>query len=519
MSRVHVVLPGDVDDPRSPSGGNTYGRRVARELDALGWTVARHRVAGSWPRPSATEEAGLARLLAALPDGETVLLDGLVACGVPDAIVPQAGRVRLVVLVHLPLAAEVGLPADVAADLDARERATLRAADAIVVTSAATARQLAGDAAPHGVDGGPGAGSAAGPGSLGAGSGAGLDAGPGSLGGGSGASPGSDLGADLATGPGADLGAVDRALPPVFVAEPGTDPAPSSVGTDGASALVCVAAVTPVKGHDVLVDALAEVADRPWTCVCAGPLDRTPDHVAEVRRRIDRAGLTDRVRLVGPLDPTALDATYATADLAVLASRTETYGMAAAEALARGLPLVATTGGGLPDTVGHAPDGTRPGLLVPPDDPAALAAALRRWFDDPTLRAQLRTAATARAASLPRWSATAEAVAAALVPGVPAPRRAPASRHAAGSPSASAFPAPGAPSTPAAPDAPSPTPGLGSAPTTHHAPGLDSARDVHHAPERAAGADDAPEAPHGEVPQPRSSREAVRPSRVRGAAK
>jgi len=133
MSRVHVVLPGDVDDPRSPSGGNTYGRRVARELDALGWTVARHRVAGSWPRPSATEEAGLARLLAAVPDGETVLLDGLVACGVPDAVVPQAGRVRLVVLVHLPLAAEVGLPADVAADLDARERATLRAADRIAV--------------------------------------------------------------------------------------------------------------------------------------------------------------------------------------------------------------------------------------------------------------------------------------------------------------------------------------------------------------------------------------------------
>ena len=63
VSRVHVVLPGDVDDPRSPSGGNTYGRRVARELDALGWTVARHRVAGSWPRPAATEEAGLARLL------------------------------------------------------------------------------------------------------------------------------------------------------------------------------------------------------------------------------------------------------------------------------------------------------------------------------------------------------------------------------------------------------------------------------------------------------------------------
>ena len=354
-SRVHVVLPGDVDDPRSPSGGNTYGRRVARELAALGWTVARHRVAGSWPRPAAAEEAGLARLLAAVPDGETVLLDGLVACGVPEAVVPQAGRVRLVVLVHLPLADEVGLPADVAADLDARERATLRAADAIVVTSAAAARQLA---LPTGRDAGPGAGSDA----AGAGS----------------AVAGRSRPRAVLRGP----RAVDRALPPC--SSPSRAPTRAGpVGTDGASALVCVAAVTPVKGHDVLVDALAEVADRPWTCVCAGPLDRTPDHVAEVRRRIDRAGLTDRVRLVGPLDPTALDATYATADLAVLASRTETYGMAAAEALARGLPLVATTGGGLPDTVGHAPDGTRPGLLVPPDDPTALAAALRRWFDEP----------------------------------------------------------------------------------------------------------------------------------------
>ena len=202
----------------------------------------------------------------------------------------------------------------------------------------------------------------------------------------------------------------------MFIAEPGTDPAPWAAGTDGASALLCVAAVTPVKGHDVLVDALAAVADRPWTCVCAGPLDRAPDHVADVRRRIARAGLADRIRLVGPLDPDARDAAYSAADLAVLASRTETYGMAAAEALARGLPLIATTGGGLPDTVGHAPDGTRPGLLVPPDDADGLAAALRRWFDEPALRVELRAAARARAKGLPGWSATATAVAAALRP-------------------------------------------------------------------------------------------------------
>jgi glycosyltransferase involved in cell wall biosynthesis len=202
----------------------------------------------------------------------------------------------------------------------------------------------------------------------------------------------------------------------VVVAEPGTDPAPRSAGTDGSSALLCVAAVTPLKGHDVLVGALAAVADLPWTCVCAGPLARAPEHMARVRQAIAEAGLGERVRLVGPLDRPALDAAYAAADLVVVAAHTETYGMAAAEALARGIPLVATAGGGLPDTVGHAPDGTRPGLLVPPGDPSALGAALRRWLAEPGLRDELRAAAVARAATLPDWAHTAAAVSAALAP-------------------------------------------------------------------------------------------------------
>ncbi len=349
---VELVLPADVDDPRSPSGGNTYGRRVAQELAAIGWTVNRRLVPGRWPRPDPAAEAALAAALAAMPDGATALLDGLVACGVPQVVAPHAARLRLVVLVHLPLADEAGLPATVAADLDARERATLRAASAVVVTSAAAAERLGG----HG-------------------------------------------------------------LAEVHVAEPGTDVAPRAPGTDGASALLCVAAVTPVKAHEVLVDALAAVADRTWTCVCAGPLDRAPGHVAVLRERIEQAGLGDRVRLVGPLAGPALDAAYAAADLAVLASSTETYGMAAAEALARGIPVVATTGGALPDTVGRARDGTRPGLLVPPGDPAAFAAALRRWFDEPALRTRLRAAAADRGATLPGWGATAAALSAALVGG------------------------------------------------------------------------------------------------------
>ena len=106
---VHFVLPGDVDDPAVPSGGNTYDRRVCRDLPAAGWQVRPYAAPGSWPQPDATARTGLARHLAALPDGAVVLLDGLVACGVPEVLVPEAERLRLAVLVHLPLADETGL--------------------------------------------------------------------------------------------------------------------------------------------------------------------------------------------------------------------------------------------------------------------------------------------------------------------------------------------------------------------------------------------------------------------------
>jgi glycosyltransferase involved in cell wall biosynthesis len=100
--------------------------------------------------------------------------------------------------------------------------------------------------------------------------------------------------------------------------------------------------------------------------------------------------------------------------LIVLASRAETYGMVVTEALARGLPVVAAEVGGLTEAVGHGADGIRPGLLVPPDDPAALGAALRAWLGDAELRARLRRAARERRASLPGWSTTTSVLAGVL---------------------------------------------------------------------------------------------------------
>jgi glycosyltransferase involved in cell wall biosynthesis len=350
---VHIVMPGAVDDPAAPSGGNTYDRRVCRDLPGLGWEVHEHTVAGSWPQPGAAACAELARILAALPDDALVLIDGLVGCAVPYIVVPQAGRLRLAVLVHLPLADEKGLPPGRAADLDVLERRTLRAVPAVVATSRWAACRLA---AHHGIT-------------------------------------------------------PDR----MHVAVPGADAAPLATGSDdGASRLLCVAAVTPRKGQHRLVEALASVTDLPWSLVCAGGLGQAPGYVARLRELIGRSGLGDRVRLTGPQAGAELDASYAAADVLVLASYAETYGMVATEALARGVPVIATHVGGLPEAVGKTSDGSVPGILVAPDEPAGLTAALRDWLGEADLRRRLTAAARRRRAELDDWRTTARNLAGAL---------------------------------------------------------------------------------------------------------
>jgi glycosyltransferase involved in cell wall biosynthesis len=349
---VHVVLPGDVDDPDAPSGGNRYDRRVCQGLVASGWSVRERAVHGTWPRPDTAQRGELAGALAAIPDGAVVLLDGLVAGAVPDVVVPQARRLRLVVLVHLPLADETGLAPGEAAELDARERETLRATSAVVATSAWAGRRLIEH---HGL-------------------------------------------------PAAR----------VHVAAPGVDAAPLAPGTDGVSRLLCVAAVTPRKGQDLLVTALATITDLPWSCVCVGGLGRAPGYVHRVRGLAQSCGVADRVRLVGARTGEELDESYADADLVVLASHAETYAMVVTEALARGIPVLATAVGGVPEALGRAADGSLPGMLVPPGAPAALAEALRRWLAEPELRDRLRSSAAARRATLPGWDVTARSVASVL---------------------------------------------------------------------------------------------------------
>ena len=187
----------------------------------------------------------------------------------------------------------------------------------------------------------------------------------------------------------------------VHVAEPGVEAAELAPGTPTGGELLCVAAVIPGKGHDVLLDALASMRDLSWHCECVGSLERDPAFAAEVRRR----GLAD---FPGPRTGAELDRTYAAADLLVLPSRGEAYGMVVTEALARGVPVVASDVGGVREALGHG------GLLVAPDEPAALADALRAWLTDEQLRGRLRRASRERRASLPDWSTTTSVIAGVL---------------------------------------------------------------------------------------------------------
>jgi glycosyltransferase involved in cell wall biosynthesis len=335
VTDVHFVVPDGIDDPARPTGGNVYDRHLSRGLTSIGWSVREHAVPGFWQRPDVASFVALDRALHQIPDAAIVLIDGLVAAQAREVLLPQAGRLRLVVLVHMLLG-------------HATEGEILSAAAAAITTSAWTRSRL-------------------------------LDLYP--------------LRGDR-----------------VHVAEPGVDPAALATGTAAGGALLCVAAVTREKGHDVLLDALATIGDLSWSCACVGRLDRDPAFVDAVRRRAPG----DRVCFSGPRTGSALERSYAAADLLVLASRGEAYGMVVSEALARGLPVVATDVGGVREALGHGGDGSRPGLLVAPGDPTALGAALRAWLCEPDLRGRLRRAALERRKSLPGWSDTTAVIAGVL---------------------------------------------------------------------------------------------------------
>jgi glycosyltransferase involved in cell wall biosynthesis len=349
IMRVHVIVPEGFDDPGQPSGGNIYDWRVCAGLAEAGWEVLVATVAGAWPVRGSGARADLARVVSAIPDGETVLIDGLIASPAAAPLLPHTGRIRMTVLLHMPLATAVDTHHDAGAERS--ERSVLRAAAGVVVTSDWTRRQV--------------------------------------------------------------LTRYPVPAHRVHVAQPGTDRV-AAPARPVRGHLICVGVLSRHKGQDLLVEALADLADHDWHCVLAGPLDRDPDFVEHLRARIARLGYDHRVRLSGVLTGAALSHAYTTADLLVAPSRAETYGMTVTEALAHGLPVIAAAVGGLPEALGSTADGARPGQLIPPGDSAALAAALRDWLGNEDHRHRVQAAVRRRQPTLRGWEQTAQEVADAL---------------------------------------------------------------------------------------------------------
>ena len=329
-------------DIERPTGGYTYDRRVLALLPQFGVEPRHVVLPGTFPFPSQADLDATERTLAALPDDMVLLIDGLAFGAMPAEFVARI-RQPIVALVHHPLFLETGLSHDAQRHLHLTEKAALTFVKAVIAVSPSTTATLIEEFS------------------------------------------------------------VPREQ--ITMANPGTDPAPRAIGTGAPLQLLSVGSVVPRKAYDVLVRALAAIPGD-WRLTIAGPADRNSEAYAALTQALAQTGLAPKVSLVGALARTDLDKLYAIADIFVLASRHEGYGMVLAEAMARGLPIVCTTGGAAADT---APDAAA--IKVLPGDTAALGAAIARVAADAGLRERMSDASWAAGKNLPRWEGTARIIA------------------------------------------------------------------------------------------------------------
>lgn len=325
------------------TGGYAYDRRVMALLPAHGLPIQHLQLPGTFPGPSVGDLETTARLLSSLPTDAVILADGLAYGAMPAELIAPLHN-PIVALVHHPLCLEAGLPKARQDALYALEKAALERARHVVVTSKNTAATLISD--------------------------------------------------------------FDIPVERIVVAEPGTDPAVRARGSFPPPHLLSVGSIVPRKAYDVLVRALAMNRDLDWRLSIIGPTDRSPEALTKLQLTIQETELGSRITVAGAAEPRELESHYAAADVFILPSLYEGYGMVLAEAMARGLPIICTTGGAAAATV---PD--EAAIKVPPGDSGALGAAIRRTLEDAVLRRRMSDAAWVAGQKLPRWEDTARTIA------------------------------------------------------------------------------------------------------------
>jgi len=345
MQQLIFVYPGDLN---ALTGGYAYDRQIIAGLKNLGWEIQLIGLGEGYPFPNATQAEQAKEQLQRLTPGVPMVIDGLALGALPEVAACVAEHHPLIALIHHPLAFEFGLSEEQAALLKQSETEALGHASGVIANSPATAR-------------------------------------------------------DLNRHYGVPFDQIDVVLP-------GTD---RSVHQRGRSRtingdrdvvrLLSVGSIIPRKGFADLITALATLADLPWTLSIAGDTTRNAGAFEQLIADIARFGFAGRVRVLGGVSDSELDTLYTQADAFVLASLFEGYGMVYAEAMAYGLPIVATCGGAIPDTVpGEA------GLLVSPGDVPALTLALKTVIEDAPYRARLSSGALRAAAQQPTWDQAAQ---------------------------------------------------------------------------------------------------------------
>lgn len=332
-------------DVTTPTGGYVYDRRV---MEASGGALTLSVLPGGFPFPSDAELADTASILNAL-DGPA-LIDGLAYGALPADLIAALPHAPIA-LCHHPLGMEAGLDKATAARLIAKERAALALARHAIVTSDATKATLV-----------------------------------------------------------ENFGLPDDKI---TVAAPGLDrAAPARIHRTphaGPPLILTVASLTPRKAHEVLIRALADVADQEWRAVWAGPDDRAPDWAANIRAEVEAAGLGDRIELIGACEAAVLDRLYDEAALFCLPSRYEGYGMVFTEAMMRGLPIIAAETDAAREVIP-----ANAALIARNGDAASLAGALRAALGDPDEARKMGAAGRAHALTLPGWDETWGAIRAVL---------------------------------------------------------------------------------------------------------
>lgn len=335
MSQLNAffIFPGDIN---TRTGGYLYDKLIIDELNDAGWNMSLVSLDGDYPFPDEAMQQSAAHQLAAIPDNSLVIADGLAFSALPELFKAHESRLKIIALIHHPLALETGLSDKQSAQLKIRETEALRYAAHIITTSQHTAETLA------------------------------------------------------------DFDVAQERITVVF---PGTAQATEAVGSQCDSFnLICVATINERKGHAVLVEALKHIEHLPWQLSCAGSCDRDPDTYKNLVELTDKLGLNDRIRYCGELNNEQLEIEYQRADLFVLASYYEGYGMVLDEAIARALPIVATSGGAIADTVPHDA-----GILTTPGDSEELAKALQQFIENKHVRESLKAGAANARNDLRSW--------------------------------------------------------------------------------------------------------------------